>query len=68
MGGERNEVPKQVPKTDQGRLFIRKWVCPTYMFNGTKYPKVISGSGYVITRAAACKYSGCAHARMRSVS
>ena len=37
--------------------YTDKWQVPTYMYNGDNYPSILSGSGYVLSRAAAsCIY------------
>ena len=37
--------------------YTKKWVCPRYMYDGKKYPNILSGSGYVMTRSVAkCLY------------
>ena len=37
--------------------YTKKWVCPRYMYDGKYYPQILSGSGYVMTRAVAkCLY------------
>ena len=58
-------VPWLVPSGSSGaqllskksRKFTEKWACPKYMYNGKRYPTMLSGSGYVMNRAAAsCLY------------
>ena len=45
--------PIQVPKNKKKQKFINKWWAPKYLYNGSKYPVYVSGSGYVITQPAA---------------
>ena len=36
----------------------QKWGCPTYMYDGAFYPKMLSGPGYVMSRKTAeCLYA-----------
>ena len=32
---------------------IEKWWCPSYMYNGSFYPEIFSGSGYIMSKSAA---------------
>ncbi len=45
-----------MPSSKKHERYSGKWVCPTYMFNGTNYPRTLSGSGYVMTYGAAGEY------------
>ena len=36
-----------------GRVSMRKWMMPRYMFNESKYPPFTGGSGYVMDKEAA---------------
>ena len=53
--GSRKKPPSpiRVPKNKRKEKFTNKWWVPKYLYNGTKYPVILSGSGYVTTRPAA---------------
>ena len=37
--------------------YTAKWVCPKYIYDGNLYPKILSGSAYVMTQSVAqCLY------------
>ena len=46
-------TPIRVPKNKRKQQFTNKWWVPKYLFNGSRYPVILSGSGYVTTRPAA---------------
>ena len=51
-----NEQVKPV-KLHKRRKFAKKWQVPDYIYNGERYPQMLSGSGYVMSRnAAECIY------------
>ena len=48
---------KECPDGYPLKKYTDKWVCPKYMYDGKYYPQILSGSGYVMTRAVAkCLY------------
>ena len=42
--------PHRVPRSKRRTKFVKKWMCPAYMFNGREYPKMVSGSGYIMNQ------------------
>ena len=46
-------TPIRVPKNKKKQQFTNKWWVPKYLYNGSRYPVILSGSGYVTTRPAA---------------
>ena len=47
--GKKPILPLRVPKAAKGRLsFTKKWWVPHYMFSGSQYPSMVSGSGYLM--------------------
>ena len=57
-------TPIRVPKSRSKKQskITGKWWVPKYLFNGSRYPVIISGSGYVTTRPAAqCLYENALH-------
>ncbi len=51
-------TPIRVPKNKNKQKFTSKWWVPKYLFNGSRYPVILSGSGYITTRPAVeCIYA-----------
>ena len=49
--------PIKVSPKDAEKQYTAKWVCPKYMYDGKRYPQILSGSAYVMTRnTAKCLY------------
>ncbi len=49
--------PIKVPRYHRRSRFAKKWWCPSYMFDGKEYPKMVSGAAYAMTYGAAeCLY------------
>lgn len=46
-------TPIRLSKSKSKSKNRSKWWVPKYMYNGTKYPVILGGSGYVTTRPAA---------------
>lgn len=44
-----NPLPKLVSPSEEKDNFTKKWVSPSYMFNGSFYPPFVSGSGYFLS-------------------
>ena len=50
-------VTIKVKKKNLENKYTEKWVCPKYMYDGKYYPKILSGSAYVMTQSVAqCLY------------
>ncbi|TRY79809.1 hypothetical protein TCAL_10002, partial [Tigriopus californicus] len=53
-----NPLPKLVLPAEKDNNFTKKWVSPSYMFNGPVYPPFVSGSGYFMSMDAVhCIYN-----------
>ena len=40
-------------RTRENGHFTQKWIIPSYIYNGKRYPNYLSGAGYVLSRPTA---------------